>query len=91
MIFPIAEVIPDELERYVYHVASRTRAGKRYRVDLTANNGAMQCACPDFSARRQPAIDRSEPFLTKATTCYHGRKALRHFNLGLLPALEKTA
>ena len=84
------EVIPDQSERYVYHVASRRKEGKRYRVDLTANDGGMWCACADFAARRQPAIDRSEPKLTTATTCHHTRTALRYFNLQILPKLEST-
>jgi hypothetical protein len=85
---PAPIVIADEVERFVYHVASRTREGRRYRVDLTANDGGMWCACKDFCTRRQPAIDAGEPKLTRATTCYHTRQALRHFCLQILPRLE---
>lgn len=87
---PAPIVLESPGERFVYQVASRTKEGRRYRVDLTANNGAMWCSCKDFSTRRQPAIDRGEPFLTNATTCYHTRNALRHFCLQLLPKLENS-
>jgi hypothetical protein len=87
---PIPEVIESPGERFTYQVASRKKEGKRYRVDLTANNGGMWCACADFAARRQPALDRGEPKLAPATTCHHTRQALRHFNLSLLPNLERN-
>jgi len=84
-----SEVIESEGESFVYQVASTTRAGRRYRVDITANNGAMWCACTDWSTRRQPALDRGEPRLTRKTTCKHARAALRHFCLQILPKLDK--
>ena len=84
------EVTESHGERFVYNVASRTRQSRTYRVDLTANNGAMWCSCADFAARRQPAIDRGSPKLMPETTCYHTRKALRYFCLQLLPNLDKT-
>lgn len=85
---PEPAVIESRTERFVYMVASHSKPGRRYRVDITANNGGMECHCKDFVTRRQPAIDRGEPLLTRATTCRHTRAAMRHFWLKLIPKLE---
>ena len=84
-----SDVIESVGESFVYQVASRSKAGRRYRVDITANKGAMWCACTDWSTRRQPALDRGEPRLTRNTTCKHARAALRYFCLQILPKLDK--
>ena len=75
------------LERYCYDVESNTQPGKFYFVDLTANNGAGFCACRDFETRRQPAINRKEPIITKPTTCIHLRRALWQFLREVMPRL----
>ncbi len=76
-------------ERFVYNVASDTRKGLTYRVDLLANGGAGCCSCRDFAIRRQPAIDAGEEILTRATQCKHCRKVLGLFVRQLMRELAK--
>lgn len=85
-----AEVIESPGERFVYMVASHSKEGRRYRVDLTANKGGMKCACSDHMMRKQPMIDCGAPLLTPQTMCKHTKAALRYFNLQILPKLERT-
>ena len=68
-------------ERYVY------QCGK-YRVDLMANDGAMECECPDWQARRGPALRSGDPAYTRATMCKHGKACLWTFVRELLPKLS---
>lgn len=76
-------------ERYCYEVQSETDPRKWYRVDLTANNGAGVCPCTDWATRRQPALDRGEKPLTRATLCKHARAALWAFLREVMPALAR--
>lgn len=64
-------------ERMVFLVPSDHNPAVRYRVDLTANNGAGWCECPDFSTRRQPNLEAGLPTLLAATTCKHVRRSWR--------------
>ena len=73
----------------VFRVASRSRPGRSYRVDLLFGGGAGRCACKDFGVRRQPALDAGGMSWTAATTCVHCRAAARHFLRGLLAAMAK--
>lgn len=70
----------------VWFVESHTRKGKVYRVDATANNGAMQCACTDFRTRRQSNLDAGlPPFVPKSkdnergTLCIHCEDLILYF------------
>jgi hypothetical protein len=77
-------------ERMVFSVASSRKAGVRYRVDALENMGGMRCACRDFVTRRQPAIDRGEPKLTRATLCKHCIRVIFHFSRELFADMAKS-
>lgn len=88
----IPEVAESVGERMVYIVRSDNAKTPRktYRVDLTANSGAGECACKDWGTRRLKAIRAGELTLTRKTTCKHFRKALAHFCRGLLRAMAES-
>lgn len=68
-------------ERYVYQCSG-------YRVDLMANDGAMECECMSWQCDKGPALRRGAPPFTKATMCKHCKKALWDFVRELLPKLS---
>lgn len=76
-------------ERYCYRVPSHSKQGKFYDVDLTANGGAGWCPCRDHQTRRQPALDRGMPPLTKYTLCRHLTAAYWHLLKGIMPMLAE--
>lgn len=71
-------------ERFVYLVPSDKNPKRKYRVDMTANNGGGECACMDFAARRQPAIKAGKPLFSMATTCRHSRRVFAYFFMELM-------
>ena len=66
-------------ERFVYNVASDTRKGLIYRVDLLANGGLGECSCKDWSTRRRPAGRTGASPGTRAVLCRHLIKVRRYF------------
>lgn len=83
----------------VWLVPSHTKPGKTYRVDATANNGAMHCACPDFRARRQANIDKGLPPLVprvkgerpdNGTICVHCTDLIFYFCRQLFSEMAKS-
>jgi hypothetical protein len=77
-------------ERMVYLVKSDTGKGTPYRVDLTANGGAGQCACKDWNTRRGPALKAGKPMHTTETACKHILKVHRYFLKHLLVDMAKS-
>lgn len=83
--------IPQETnERMVYLVPSDRKASVKYRVDLTANDGAAQCSCADWNTRRGPNLKAGAESWTRETTCKHVRRAGRFLLRGLLKAMAKS-
>lgn len=85
----LAEVEPTQ-ERMTYSVASRKHHAKRYKVDLLFNSGAGKCSCRDFEIRRQSNLDDGAEALSMDTTCYHLRRAQRHFLYELLKEMARS-
>lgn len=85
----LPEVVPHRDERMVYLVASKSKEGKRYRVDLLSNKGAGECSCKDWGIRRLPNILSGQPHGLRSTLCIHVIAARRYFLNGLLKELAK--
>src|SRR5579871_3555761 len=85
----IDDLVQPTDHRHVYFVRSDSQAGKGYRVDLVANNGAGFCPCTDFSCHRQPAIDAGGEPWTRETVCKHLERAGRYFLIAMLEALSR--
>lgn len=56
----LLEVLPIEGEWFRYHVASASKAGTYYLVDLEENDFVGRCNCPDFTCRHQVRINSGE-------------------------------
>ncbi len=98
----MADVIATQ-ERMVFSVAShtipqdQTKKPKRYRVDMLANGGTIQCSCSNWGFQVWPNIKAGLPILVRderdtetATLCKHGADALLSFNQTLLPDMART-
>lgn len=77
-------------ERMVFLVSSDRKPSVKYRVDLTANNGAGWCSCTDWSTRRGPALKAGAESWTRESCCKHLRRAARVFLRDLLQAMAKS-
>jgi hypothetical protein len=77
-------------ERMVFLVPSDRNPRIAYRVDLTAQDGAGQCSCTDWSTRRGPALRAGAEPWTEKSLCKHVRRAGRHFLRDLLQAMAKS-
>ena len=74
MKWKISEVVqgvrPDPIERFVYHVQSRSRPWKEHRVDMTAFDGWGACGCERFEFKcRGPLLRGEKP--REALQCRH--------------------
>jgi hypothetical protein len=86
----VSHEVKETGDRMVFEVSSNTTPGKTYRVDLTANNGAAECACKDWRTRRLKAIKAGALTLTRETTCRHVRAACTYFLRDVLKAMAKS-
>lgn len=77
-------------ERMVFLVSSDRKESLKYRVDLTANNGASECSCRDWQTRRGPALRAGGEPWTDACLCKHTKRAGRVFLRDLLAAMAKS-
>ncbi len=66
-------------DRFVYRVASNTKAGRYYLIDLVANGGLGECSCKDWQTRRGPAGRAGGSPGTRAVLCRHLITCRRHF------------
>lgn len=77
-------------DRMVYRVQSERTAAYFYRVDLLANHGGGWCSCFDFSARRQPFVDRGGDPWSREGSCKHIQLARDFFLKNLLEHMAKA-
>lgn len=86
-------------DRMVYWVPSRTTPGRNYRVDATANAGAMHCSCPSFARTCQPNLDRGVQKFTRRerdeksgaeTLCVHCEDLIFYFCRELYGDMAKS-
>lgn len=84
--FAFSDVTPIEGEPGRFHVPSSRPKQVPYLVDLSENQGNGECTCPDFLARRGPAIKEGKPLFTRATSCLHLIHARNYFCIRVLKA-----
>ncbi len=76
-------------EMMVFKVASESRKGQHYRVDLLYGGGAGFCECRDHQTRRQPFIDKGGDPFSRPGCCKHTIHARRYFLRGLLKSMAE--
>lgn len=81
-------------ETMIFSVASYDpkHQKKRYRVDLVANGGTIQCSCKNWGIEVWPNIRAGKRILDReaGTLCKHGFDALQEYARDILPAIAKT-
>ena len=87
--FMLDGITPIEGEPGRFHIPSSRPKQPPYLVDLSENNGNGACSCPDYYARRLPAIKESKPLFTRETSCMHLIRVRNYFCCRVLRRFAK--
>lgn len=74
----------------VFQIASESKKGAFYTVDVMDNEGLGGCDCKDFLSRRLPKFERNGRIIFESLRCKHLRRVRSFaFDLIILQQLQK--